>query len=343
MKRIILGFDGTWDVPASGTVPADQRVESNVARFHESIAKVGRDGVEQLAWYNRGVGTDGFDHLAGGVFGFGLDAHILEGYRFLVNNYQDGDEVYLLGFSRGAYTARSLVGLIRNCGLVRPSFADVWIGMAYGIYRCRDDGPDSRAATAFRSRCSRALRIKFVGVWDTVGALGIPLELARHLNAAIYEFHDTKLSSIVERAYQAAALDEHRHQFDITLWDPPAPLAGQQMEQRWFVGSHGNVGGGEVDRRLSDLTLRWMQDHAAEAGLTLAPVAPAADGYAGTIDDSYKVFLDGTYARMYPPFYRPVLRTPHGNEVLDPTIRRRQDDPAAAYAPRNPGLAVRTG
>src|SRR4051812_1184222 len=142
MKRIVLCFDGTWNTPADEAIPEDQRVETNVRRFFRSVAPIGPDGIEQDAWYNEGVGTFRLNKLAGGAFGAGLDQHILDGYRHLVETYNEGDEIYILGFSRGAYTARSLVGMLRNCGLVRPTLAPLQIGIAYGIYRTRDDGPD---------------------------------------------------------------------------------------------------------------------------------------------------------------------------------------------------------
>ncbi len=117
MRRIVLCFDGTWNKPADESAASENRVQSNVRWFFESVEAVGPDGVEQIAWYNEGVGTHWYSELVGGAFGAGLDQHILDGYRFLVQTYRDGDEVYIVGFSRGAYTARSLVGMIRNCGV----------------------------------------------------------------------------------------------------------------------------------------------------------------------------------------------------------------------------------
>src|SRR6185295_1224357 len=123
-----------------------------------------------------------YDKFVGGAFGAGLDLKIIDGYKFLAQNYEDGDEVYVVGFSRGAYTARSLVGMIRNCGLVKNKRLELGVGMAYGIYRTRDDGVDSKTARRFRSMFSREIKIKFVGVWDTVGALGIPFSVLKDLN-----------------------------------------------------------------------------------------------------------------------------------------------------------------
>src|SRR5437762_1956601 len=105
MKRIVLCFDGTWNKPGDEALPLEERVESNVSRFYRSVAAAGPDGVGQVKWYNQGVGTHWYDRVAGGAFGAGLDLHIIEGYRNLAETYDEGDEVYVLGFSRGAYTA----------------------------------------------------------------------------------------------------------------------------------------------------------------------------------------------------------------------------------------------
>lgn len=336
MKRIVLCFDGTWNRPADNALPPDARVETNVSRFHRSVAGAGPDGVVQGSWYNEGVGTGWFDQLPGGVFGAGLDGHILDGYRHLIATYEDGDEVYILGFSRGAYAARSLVGLIRNCGLPHADEPDFWVGVAYGIYRTRGDDVDSRVALAFRRGHSREVAIKFLGIWDTVGALGIPLHAAQRLDRFLYEFHDTELSAIVANAFHAVALDEHRAEYEVTLWDPVVKPS-QQVEQRWFVGAHADVGGGYPGRLLSDITLRWMQEKARAVGLGVDLVPAAADGWRSAPTDSYAQFLGGAYARVRPPYFRPVLATRHGNEALDPSIdRRRAADPD--YRPPNPGL-----
>jgi uncharacterized protein (DUF2235 family) len=342
MKRIVLCFDGTWNKPADESLPADQQVETNVRWFYRAVLPAGGDGVAQVAWYNEGVGTEWYDRLPGGAFGTGLDLHIMAGYHFLVDTYQDGDDIYVLGFSRGAYTARSLVGMLRNCGLVQPQSSwltptPVVVGMAYGIYRTRDDGPDSAVAQAFRSHFAREVNVRFLGVWDTVGALGIPLHFADRLNMAFYQFHDTALSRIVANAYQAIALDEHREDFNICLWDPPEE-PNQTIEQRWFIGSHSDVGGGYADRRLSDLALRWMQDRAAAVGLGVTTVEVGPDNYRGPITDSYSPFLDGLYPQLHPPYFRTVFSTAHGHEILDPSINLRRQAADLTYNPPNPGL-----
>lgn len=336
MKRIVICFDGTWNKPADEALPTDRRVETNVCRFYEAIKPQSADGVQQVKWYDEGVGTQWYDKFIGGAIGAGLELNIIQGYEFLAKNFLDGDEVYVLGFSRGAYTARSLVGMIRNCGLILPKHLPLRIPMAYGIYRTRGDSVDSMTAKVFRAAFSREIKIKFVGVWDTVGALGIPLHILRDVNMKFYEFHDINLSSIVENAYQAIAVDEHRIDYDVCLWAPDAP-AQQKLEQRWFIGAHCDVGGGYSDRRLSDMTLRWMQDKAAGVGLVLDAVPVGAQNYLGPLTDSYAQFLDGLYALDHPPYYRVIGATKFGNEIVDDSVqKRRKEDPS--YKPQNNGL-----
>jgi uncharacterized protein (DUF2235 family) len=336
MKRIVICFDGTWNKPAEEALPSSERVETNVCRFYQSVREQSDDGVKQVKWYDQGIGTHWYDQYIGGALGSGLEINIIQGYQFLAEAYEDGDEVYVLGFSRGAYTARSLIGLIRNCGLIYPKHLSLRVPMAYGIYRTRDDDADSLTARMFRAAYSRAIRVKFIGVWDSVGALGIPIDILKQVNMKFYEFHDTRLSEIVENAYHAVAIDEHRQDYDVCLWDPKSAGA-QIMEQCWFIGAHCDVGGGYPDRRLSDITLRWMQDKAIAAGLALDSVDLGASNYLGEFTDSYARFLGGLYAKRNPRHYRVLRATRFGNETIDPSVvRRRKED--RSYEPQNNGL-----
>ncbi len=335
MKRIVVCFDGTWNKPADEMLPADEQIETNVSRFYKSVHDVAADGTRQVKWYDPGVGTVPYTEVAG-AFGLGLETNIIQGYKFLAETYEEGDEVYVLGFSRGAYTARSLVGMIRNCGLVDRKQMALRVGIAYGIYRTRDDGPDSTTARLFRSLFSREIKIKFLGVWDTVGALGIPLDVVREFNARFYEFHDTKLSGIVENAYHAIAVDEHRIDYDVCLWDPSEKPV-QVIEQRWFVGAHSDIGGGYSDRRLSDISLRWMQDNASALGLELSRVQLGERNYLGTLTDSYAQFLGGLYAKRHPRHYRSIGATSFGKEIIDDSVQKRRNE-NRTYEPQNDGL-----
>ena len=272
----------------------------------------------------------------GGGIGAGLEINIVQGYEFLAKEYQEGDEIYVLGFSRGAYTARSLVGMVRNCGLIYPKHLGLRALMAYGIYRTRDDNVDSATAKLFRSSYCRDVTIKFIGVWDTVGALGVPLDILKDVHMKFYEFHDTNLSNIVENAYQAMAVDEHRNDYDVCPWNPAAKPQ-QHLEQRWFIGAHCDVGGGYPDRRLSDLPLRWMQDKASALGLALDPVAIDGKSHLGASTDSYAKFLKGVYAKRNARHYRAIGATKFGNEVVDPSVQQRRKDDRD-YEPQNNGL-----
>ena len=336
MKRIVVCFDGTWNKPADESLPAGEQIETNVCRFYKSVQDLGADGVIQVKWYDQGVGTAWYDEHIGGAFGVGLEKNIIDGYKFLAQTYEEGDHVYILGFSRGAYTARSLVGMIRNCGLIEAKRLALRVGVAYGIYRTREDGPDSLTARLFRSSFSREMKIKFLGVWDTVGALGIPLDIIKNFNTKFYEFHDTKLSNIAENAYHAIAIDEHRGDYDVCLWNP-SEMPQQTMEQRWFVGAHCDVGGGYSNRRLSDIPLRWMQDKASALGLGLSRVEVGPTNYLAPFTDSYREFLKGLYAKRKPRQYRSIGAAPFGNEVVDDSVqRRRRED--RSYEPQNNGL-----
>ena len=336
MKRIAICFDGTWNRPAEESIPETQQVETNVRRFYESVRPQSADGVKQVKWYDEGVGTKWYDRVIGGGIGAGLEINIVQGYEFLAKEYQEGDEIYVLGFSRGAYTARSLVGMVRNCGLIYPKHLGLRALMAYGIYRTRDDNVDSATAKLFRSSYCRDVTIKFIGVWDTVGALGVPLDILKDVHMKFYEFHDTNLSNIVENGYQAMAVDEHRNDYDVCPWSPAEKLQ-QNLEQRWFIGAHCDVGGGYPDRRLSDLPLRWMQDKASALGLALDPVAIDGKSHLGASTDSYAKFLKGVYAKRNARHYRAIGATKFGNEVVDPSVQQRRKDDRD-YEPQNNGL-----
>jgi uncharacterized protein (DUF2235 family) len=261
MRRLIACSDGTWKT-AESTKP------TNVVILAQALTPQGADGVPQALFYDPGVGTGSFlDRMSGGAFGRGLSENIKDIYRWLVHSYAPGDEIFLFGFSRGAYTVRSAVGLIRKCGLLLPEHSDR-LDEAYELYRRSDASADPAEAVAFRSTYSRAVEIALLGVWDTVGTLGIPLVGLRALTRRRYRFHDTELTGIVRRAYHAVAIDERRRAFEAALWTSP-PQRGQEIEQVWFAGAHGDVGGGYDQRGLSDIALAWMLDKARRAGLTL--------------------------------------------------------------------------
>jgi uncharacterized protein (DUF2235 family) len=266
MRRLIVCADGTWNRPdqRAGGVEAP----TNVVKLARAIAPVDSRGVSQIVHYQPGVGTHSAeDKLFGGAFGTGLDGNIRDCYRFLIHNYIPGDEIYFFGFSRGAYTVRSLTGLLRNSGLLTLRSADQE-EEAFALYRDRNDDahPNATRSTWFRVQHAHPpVAVTCVGVWDTVGALGLPVEFFESLTHRRHAFHDVTLSSRIENAFHALAIDERRKPFAPTLWEQPAEDLGRNwLEQAWFPGVHGNVGGGYADSALSDIALRWMVERVTE-------------------------------------------------------------------------------
>jgi hypothetical protein len=339
MKKIIVCCDGTWDRPDQTTdgVPCP----SNVTKLYKALAAEDSGGVEQLRFYIEGVGTGRWNRLLGGAFGAGLSKNVREAYRHIAENYEPGDEIILIGFSRGAFTARSTAGFIRNCGLLRPEYLDK-VGEAYNFYRDRDPAtePNSPAAKSFRTEYAidEDPRIRCVAVWDTVGALGIPLNGLRWVNFfnRRWRFHDTALSSRVDFAFQALAIDEKRNSFEPSLWHQQADAVGQTLEQVWFSGSHGDVGGGNLDASLADVPLMWIVERLESAcGVAFLPDGfsrPPAD-YLTRPNPLAQLTESWTGPwRILRPYARPLLTT--DSEWIASTARRRykRDD---NYSPAN--------
>jgi uncharacterized protein (DUF2235 family) len=256
-KRILYCADGTWDTPDKHT---------NVYKLY----KAATTSSEQLPIYSDGVGANAapLSALEGGAFGAGLWQKIKDGYTKIAHAYEKGDSLYLFGFSRGAYTARSLAGMIAICGLPTKDFSDDLVNTAFDAYRQKDKRAALLASLAGSNM--DATEITMVGVWDTVGALGIP-SLVGKIDPILYGFLNTDLNPKIRNAYQALAIDERRAQFQPTFWT--APAAGQTMEQVWFVGVHSDIGGGEPPdgaetTALSDITLGWMMCKAKSLGIT---------------------------------------------------------------------------
>jgi uncharacterized protein (DUF2235 family) len=350
MKRIAIFLDGTWNTLNNNT---------NVWRLKSLCAP---DQPDQLVYYSQGVGTRFGEEIRGGVEGYGVDSEIIDAYTWLVQFFETGDEIFVFGFSRGAYTARSLSGLISKCGVLKPG-APLSIEQLYARYRRRTDrtirqlqadGPSSYATLEERwiADYCIATNIKFVGVWDTVGSLGNPLTSLRK-KVDRFLFLDTHLYLSNEFAFQALALDEHRSQFEPTFWtrtvDNDAARDAhlrtlEQVEQRWFVGAHANVGGGYASDILAHSPLKWLMDRAAAHGLRfrsdfrmdpMDPTAPITDSYA-----SFGPALLRLFSKRY---YRPVGAEPlvgtkrttsRINETIDASVFERwRNNPA--YRPPN--------
>lgn len=298
-KRIVYCADGTWQAPVNNT---------NVYRLYKALLVTS----DQVTFYDDGVGADatGLAHLLQGAFGAGLIQKVQDGYTSIAHVYEPGDQIYLFGFSRGAYTARSLAGMIANCGLPSGSFTDDCVTQAFAAYR----DPVNRAAIlAGLSACGLAdATVTMVGVWDTVGALGIPA-IFGGIDVSQYGFLDTTLHPDVKNAYQCLAIDEQRAQFPATLWTAPTtPVPGQTIEQVWFSGCHGDVGGGtlvggpvDAGTRLCDITMGYMVAKAQALGLTFDPAIAAQYGTLPA-DDALDTIRQTWAATDGPPHLRPI-------------------------------------
>lgn len=333
-KKLALFFDGTWQ---------KQTDKTNVFRLFEltdaqrsfscalggparekHIPAVGP--VQQMKFYHEGIGVKPGEKIRGGGFGYGMSRTIKDGYLWISEHYEAGDDVYIFGFSRGAYTARSMVGLIRKCGIPRVPLEGL-AKEAYHIYREKQWEPDGREAEAFTKTFSWPdVRVKFIGVWDTVGALGIPAH-GVWFSKDYFRWHDTELSKIVENAFHAVGMDEHRPDFAATMWsNAKTPAPSQRVEQRWFPGSHQDVGGGCGEGKLFQIPLQWMQEKAKECGLLFSSdVIAEEDAYMTQMHDSYRDFFFGLYAKL--PWVYPYYRPLHFgvNEKIDDTICKRME------------------
>ena len=328
-KRLALFFDGTWNRHATRTnvsrlydlTDADQ---SYRGRLGKRAIPEGSTNVEvsQIKYYHSGVGVKWGEKLRGGAFGFGISRNIKDGYLWLAEHYRPGDEIFLFGFSRGAYTARSLVGLIRKCGI--PAFPDeAFAKEAYHIYREKQWEPDGRQAAAFRESFSWPdPKVKFIGVWDTVGALGVPAH-GVWFSKDFYK-HDTDLSDREECESRLLwmSIGPTKH------WsNKKVPDKTQSVEQRWFPGAHGDGGGGE-EGRLYQEPLKWIQEKAKACGLTFKhDVLVEKDAHLDRMHDSYGKFMFGLYAKL--PWNYPNYRPLHFgvNETIDESVYERQQAP----------------
>jgi uncharacterized protein (DUF2235 family) len=338
-RRLIVCCDGTWQ-------DLDQFYPTNVVKMAQAIKPLDSDNnnhIHQIIYYDEGLGTkqmggdsiiDTLIKLGGGALGLGIDHKVQDAYRFLCMNYEPNDEIYLFGFSRGAYTVRCLAGLIYNSGLLHREFIR-HVPQAYELYREKqnpDNAPNGKNAVDFRSKYGQEVPIKALCCWDTVASLGIPdlihsLKLDQKLNER-YRFFNDKVNSTIEKAIHAVAIDEIRKVFDVTLMEPSKP---DQVTQIWFPGGHGCVGGGSVEERgLSDGALEWMMEQVEKLGLVLDKTH-VEDG----IKPNYGAPFDNTLKFLY------ILGGKHLREVtgtftdLHDSVKKRWCDPKCDYRPEN--------
>ncbi len=292
-RKLVVCCDGTWNEPYKIGKP------TNVVKMARAILPKDANEVAQLIYYHPGVGTGNvLDRFIGGTMGVGLAKNVQSAYDFLAANYCEDDKIYLFGFSRGAYTARSIAGLIGQVGgLLRKTDMDLF-PFVFEIYRSREHRAAlgtkqaDKIEAAIRAvipaarlgkHCARLVEalceaysapVFFIGVWDTVGALGVPSGWLRWIGQSRYNFHDTGLSERIRFAYHALAIDERRKSFEPSLWtrrkgrgSEPGAVT-QTLEQVWFAGVHSNVGGSYDDAGLSDIAFLWMVNKAKEAAFS---------------------------------------------------------------------------
>lgn len=363
-RRLVICCDGSWNRP-------DTDRPTNVVKVARGVLPVDSNGTSQIVFYDWGVGTAGkLDGITGGAFGDGLSRNVQDAYRFIVANYQPGDQIYLLGFSRGAFTARSVSGLIRQCSIIKKMHADE-IPAGYELYRDAERHPDHVDSIAFREKFAHPMPlIEFIGVWDTVGALGIPankvieavkfwvwdrwfgnrnpvaspsrMTAGRSLPRNKHAFHDVALSKIIKNAYHALAIDERRSTFLPTLWWPQdkeyeLPDGSQHpqvVRQVWFPGAHSDVGGGNGNVQNSSLALGWMATAANSTGLEFSTdfwdMVKADTASLGPISSS----PPGIW-RYAGSVMRNMTVNPGGSAGIHPSARKREQDYSPPYSPEN--------
>ena len=311
MKNIIICCDGTGN--EFGCNNTNVVLTYMLVRKHDA----------QVAYYDPGVGTGGWDYEETGALkaksdqatGHGLQKNVEDAYRYLMGCYQPGDRIFLFGFSRGAFTVRSLAGMLHKCGLLRRDAGNL-VEYAAKVYSTEGN---ASLAGEFREAFGRDCPVHFVGVWDTVESLV--------MNAG-RRFHDATLNPEVASGYHALAIDERRRDFPPSLWNETELHPGQTVEQVWFAGVHADVGGWYDERGLSNIALHWMLERAKGRGLALDeaklaqhpkdPHAKAHDSYTGLWR------MRGAEPR----------RIPEGAKI-HASVEARMAQSANAYDPRN--------
>lgn len=299
MRRLVFCFDGSWN----GLKPLESA--TNVRLLAEAVLPIDEKGVTQIVHYDEGVGTPRGEKFRGGALGKGLLLNLYEAYRFLIFNYQMGDQIHVFGFSRGGFSAMAFVGLIRSVGILETSKASQ-IRAAFEAYRdAKRDGIDSEVLQRFRAEnCPRfcaseadlvwrnqnipgfdehdatVIDIRYLGVWDSVGSLGwkVGRAILGDEKEQVYQHFVTELPATVLSARHAVSIDENRKAFKPTLWKTldeinrePKDVEDSEdrraYQQKWFPGDHGSVGGGGEYTGLSRGALQWVIEGAGREGL----------------------------------------------------------------------------
>ena len=307
-------------VCCDGTGAEYGRNNTNVVETYQLVEK----DDAQLAFYDPGIGTGGWEYhedaselrsLADQATGWGLQKNVEDAYRFLMRTFHPRDRVFLFGFSRGAFTVRSLGGMLHKCGLLGPH-DDHLVEYASKIY---NTASNDDVAAGFRSTFARPCPVECIGVWDTVESLA--------LNAG-KRWRNASLNPEVRHGFHAVAIDEKRRDFPPCLWDEADIVHGQTIEQVWFSGVHADVGGWHDERTLANVALHWMLDQAGACGLRLSREALARHppDPLGAMHDSYTGFWRMRGSR--------VRKIPEGAHLHRSVIERLQAS-TLRYRPRN--------
>lgn len=335
-KRIVLCADGTWNEPEKNDPNTGRPLPTNVLKVARAVKPKSTEGVDQVVYYHYGVGTaGGLDEFTGGAFGKGIEENVRQLYRFLIYNYEPGDELYFFGFSRGAFTVRTLAGFMNKVGLVRKE-DEYYMPQFYKLYEnnVRVNSPEWLDAFARMNNIHKVRDcpdIRFIGVWDTVGALGAPGVLGQLFNKDKYRYHDIGLNPSIKNAFHALAIDERRKPFAPSIWSRPSGWNGT-LNQVWFPGVHANVGGSYHPDGLADEALQWMVEKAEGLGLEFD------NGYLDHYKPCFNSALNDSMTLMYSvmgPFERPIgLHLQEGEAIHQSAIDRMKLS-ACAYAPPN--------
>ena len=315
-KRIIYCADGAWDNPEADT---------NVYKLYKAIPTRSN----QTPFYDDGVGVEGalLQKMAGGATGEGIFQKIRDGYNTIALEYEPGDDIFIFGFSRGALVARNLAAMIGICGMPSVEFDAILINTAFKAYRT----PDQRAALldGLKKYALFDAKIKMVGVWDTVGASGVPA-ITGGVDPVKFGFIDTNLHPDILNAYHALAIDERRMHFPATLWTPPSPpVPGQTLEQVWFPGVHCDVGGGYPETGLSEIALGWMMERAKDLGVQFAN-----DAWSQYVVLNAGKALDEIHDSSSSSRLPPKLRAVANDATLDKSVALRCESDTS-YKPQN--------
>ena len=331
MKRLVICADGTWNFRDQVDEETKLRHSTNVTKLARAVVPRTAKNIDQVVIYHDGVGTEkGLDHLVGGATGEGIEGNIRDLYRSIAYNYADGDELFLFGFSRGAYTVRTLAGFMHHLGLLQKC-DDFFVPDLFKAYEAVRDLQAVKADPSFKNLhdVRPCPPVKFIGVWDTVGALGAAGPLGNLLNGNRFAYHDIDLNPSIQNAFHSLAIDERRVPFKPSLWKRPDGWNGN-LEQTWFPGVHCNVGGGYSPDGLANEALHWLVEKAQAFGLEVddAYLAHFRPCFNSNLNDSMSLLY-----RALGEYVRPVGEFRADGEQVHQAVIDRVKLAECKYAP----------